>query len=504
MAKNEFLPFGIAEGANVLSNLEYERLAARFNGFVSGVAKSKELNTVWRQSSVMSSALAQFIVDSDNKDLLDNGDIAGIKNRLVAAIKQTISGVGYVTTSAMNLELNKKMDKANISGVKGNDNDKVPSLNLFTTEVGKLASIGYSYSKIESDGRYQPKGDYVTSQALSDGLSKKFDKAGGKVEGGITATGNIMSTGDVIQVVNAKNNQSIQMDVTNDGLVRINSRVVGGTTATHLLPEKSGEFMQLGDYGFAGRGLLYNYSQSALETALLKDSTLSQIFRNDTTNTLTYRYSPSLLMRTGDTSALISIDVDTANVRATSVLLTNGTRKTNELYGTANTKVDRNGYLRTASNAEELIGVPIGGSVLWNGVWDENDPLAEFFWPNEGRSFSASAYPVAAKRFPSLKLPDDRGYAIRIADNGRGKDPGRTVGTYQEDAMMNLTGEFTARTDSAGVATGVFTKGNAGQTMSQGSNNTLGTVSFNAGNQVPTANEFRMKNVAKILITRMK
>ncbi|QCJ70332.1 hypothetical protein C9446_10970 [Providencia heimbachae] len=146
MAKNEFLPFGTAEGANVLSNQEYERLAARFNGFISGVAKSKELNTVWRQSSVMSSAIAQFIVDSDNKDLLDNGDVAGIKNRLVVAIKQAISGVGYVTTAAMNLELNKKVDKANISGVKGNDNDKVPSLGLFTTEMGKV----------------QPKGNYLS------------------------------------------------------------------------------------------------------------------------------------------------------------------------------------------------------------------------------------------------------------------------------------------------------------------------------------------------------
>ncbi|MGA6083977.1 MULTISPECIES: hypothetical protein [Providencia] len=145
MAKNEFLPFGIAEGANVLSNQEYERLAARFNGFISGVAKSKELNTVWRQSSIISSAIAQFVVDSDNKDLLDNGDVAGIKNRLVAAIKQTISGVGYVTTAAMNLELNKKIDKASISGVLGNDNSKVPSLNLLTTELGKK----------------QPSGDYL-------------------------------------------------------------------------------------------------------------------------------------------------------------------------------------------------------------------------------------------------------------------------------------------------------------------------------------------------------
>lgn len=51
----------------------------------------------------------------------------------------------YSTTAAMNLELNKKFDKANISGVKGNDNDKVPSLNLLTGEIGKL----------------QPKGDYL-------------------------------------------------------------------------------------------------------------------------------------------------------------------------------------------------------------------------------------------------------------------------------------------------------------------------------------------------------
>ncbi|UBX29856.1 phage tail-collar fiber domain-containing protein [Arsenophonus apicola] len=45
------------------------------------------------------------------------------------------------------LNLTKKVDKTNISGVKGNNNDKVPSLNLFTTEVDKL----------------QQKGDYATN-----------------------------------------------------------------------------------------------------------------------------------------------------------------------------------------------------------------------------------------------------------------------------------------------------------------------------------------------------
>ncbi|WP_243750240.1 phage tail protein, partial [Providencia rettgeri] len=49
------------------------------------------------------------------------------------------------------LDLNKKFDKANISGQKGNDNDKVPSLGLFTTEVGKLQPSG-NYLKVGDGG----------------------------------------------------------------------------------------------------------------------------------------------------------------------------------------------------------------------------------------------------------------------------------------------------------------------------------------------------------------
>lgn len=65
----------------------------------------------------------------------------------------------YSTTAAMNLELNKKMDKANISGVKGNDNDKVPSLNLFTAETGKLATKAELTSGLASK---QPVGEYAS------------------------------------------------------------------------------------------------------------------------------------------------------------------------------------------------------------------------------------------------------------------------------------------------------------------------------------------------------
>lgn len=48
-----------------------------------------------------------------------------------------------------------------------------------------------------------------------------------------------------------------------------------------------------------------------------------------------------------------------------------------------------------------------------------------------GASFSATAYPLLAKVYPSLKLPDLRGEFIRGWDDGRGVDTGRGIGTAQ-------------------------------------------------------------------------
>ncbi|RXN73036.1 SGNH/GDSL hydrolase family protein [Providencia rettgeri] len=88
MSKNEFLPFGTAEGANVLSPEEYQYLQSRLHGFMGGVARSVELNTVWRQSSVIAAAIAQLIVENDDQDLLDDGDFLKIKDRLSRAIEK--------------------------------------------------------------------------------------------------------------------------------------------------------------------------------------------------------------------------------------------------------------------------------------------------------------------------------------------------------------------------------------------------------------------------------
>ncbi|CDL79904.1 phage tail protein [Xenorhabdus cabanillasii] len=91
MAKNEFLPFGIADGANVLTNDEYSKLAARTNGFSSGVAKSQELNKVWRQSAAIATVVAQFIVETTDKDVLDDGNLQALQAGLLNALRTTIN-----------------------------------------------------------------------------------------------------------------------------------------------------------------------------------------------------------------------------------------------------------------------------------------------------------------------------------------------------------------------------------------------------------------------------
>ncbi|MBD2816358.1 tail fiber protein, partial [Xenorhabdus sp. Flor] len=91
MAKNEFLPFGIADGANVLTNDEYSKLAARTNGFSSGVAKSQELNKVWRQSAAIATVVAQFIAETTDKDVLDDGNLQALQAGLLNALRATIN-----------------------------------------------------------------------------------------------------------------------------------------------------------------------------------------------------------------------------------------------------------------------------------------------------------------------------------------------------------------------------------------------------------------------------
>ncbi|WP_241239258.1 hypothetical protein [Burkholderia stagnalis] len=89
MANNNFKAFAAAGGANVMTQADYEALAALLTGFVSGTAQSAQLNKVWRQSSIMSAVLAQFIVDLTGQDAIDDGTTATLLANLKTGVKKS-------------------------------------------------------------------------------------------------------------------------------------------------------------------------------------------------------------------------------------------------------------------------------------------------------------------------------------------------------------------------------------------------------------------------------
>lgn len=101
MAKNEILPFGIADGANVLPADEYQKLTARNNGFSAGVARSQELNTVWRQASMIAHVVSQFIAETNNSDVLDDGNVDKLKAGLISALSKNVNNTVPVATKTV-------------------------------------------------------------------------------------------------------------------------------------------------------------------------------------------------------------------------------------------------------------------------------------------------------------------------------------------------------------------------------------------------------------------
>ena len=85
MAKNNFKPFAIGTNANVTNQTDYESLTALTSGFQSGKASSAQINKALRQATFVSSAIAQFMSDKLNQDVLDNGDLPAFNLKMLQA-----------------------------------------------------------------------------------------------------------------------------------------------------------------------------------------------------------------------------------------------------------------------------------------------------------------------------------------------------------------------------------------------------------------------------------
>lgn len=101
MPTNDFKAFATGNSANVISQADYLALAALVSGFSSGKASSAQVNKALRQATVMANVLAQFIADSVNVDVLDDGNTAAILSNLKNSMPGRLLGVQVVTSSAL-------------------------------------------------------------------------------------------------------------------------------------------------------------------------------------------------------------------------------------------------------------------------------------------------------------------------------------------------------------------------------------------------------------------
>lgn len=161
-----------------------------------------------------------------------------------------------------------------------------------------------------------------------------------------------------------------------------------------------------------------------------------------------------------------------------------------------------------ASTSTTILGVlPIGAVVMW-----VTGSVPTGFLALEGGNVSRTTYAALFALWgttfgvgdgsTTFGLPDTRAYFMRGWDNGRGVDSGRALGSFQLDALQNMTG--TVQSIDGGItADGVFaTDGTGVSTVTSGVSGTHASLTFDASREARTAAETRPHNFAVRFIVR--
>ncbi|KTL61294.1 hypothetical protein AA106_09495 [Photorhabdus laumondii subsp. laumondii] len=158
--KNDFKAFSIGNNANVVSQEAYEESRNLKTGFPPGDITIHLLNKVLRQSSTISSVIANFIATQSGSDILDNGDIAKLITQLNSALEQKITttmpnasltqqGIIQLTDKTGNsntLAATQKLvsdinDNANNRLAKDQNGADIPDKNAFVKNLGLIETI---------------------------------------------------------------------------------------------------------------------------------------------------------------------------------------------------------------------------------------------------------------------------------------------------------------------------------------------------------------------------
>ncbi|MCW7762975.1 phage tail protein [Photorhabdus luminescens] len=86
--KNDFKAFSVSDNANIVKQEAYEKEQKLQTGFPTGDITAELLNKALRQSSTISTVVANFIATQSGEDVLDNGDIDKLTAQFKKALEQ--------------------------------------------------------------------------------------------------------------------------------------------------------------------------------------------------------------------------------------------------------------------------------------------------------------------------------------------------------------------------------------------------------------------------------
>lgn len=407
--------------------------------------------------SILDTVKKEYATKEDVKKKFDSSNVVHEKG---ASREKVISQKGvtelfqpkgsYPTNTELSAELNKKIDKANISQQLANDVNKVPSLDLLTKELGKKQASGNYADKSKtaiqlfSGGVRAPYVDaiqgelyvglrafnetpslYISNKGIgyniyipsvsgtlaleSYGYSKtesdnKYQPKGNYADKSLSNdqifTGSVSSQ---LNISSSSTNSTLALDTTKT-YPRLSHRVASGSWREIKIPDRSGEMSLVGD----------SYTKAESDGRYQSKGDYA-----DKSTTTTQRFFAPIEVAgeaqssTGD----VRLGIKTASNKPT-IVVKHGSTSEWRVIDVPN----KSGTIALISDIDEANNIPVGSPIPWSlGTAPSGYLICN------GQTFNKSTYPKLAIAYPAGRLPDLRGEFIRGIDGGRGVDSGRQM-----------------------------------------------------------------------------
>ena len=549
MAETNFKVFNEEMSSDrTFSDAEYSQATQRQGGVIPGMALSRLHNKLYRQSTAMAKAIADFLV-AQGYDCNDN-DVPGITTALQSVILALAEdAVDTHSTAAVLDHPNNSVTDVKI----GNRTitDTTTAAAAANTLTNLLGMVGYMLKNITGKSNWYTL-PATTIQAISDlivtaATANKLLKldANGKLPADIT--GNAATATTATNATNATNHISAASGA--HAASAISSTATGGISATNVqaaIAELAAEKAPIASPTFTGTvtapalavtgaatGTSFNgvtglSSTTPAANGIAAVGTGTTAARADhahpaqtsvsgNAGTATKLATVRTINGVGfDGSANITV-YDSTKAPLASPALTGTPTAPTAPEGTNTTQIATTAFVQAAFTSIAQPGDIIytarstapPGTIKANGaavnrttynaldaaiyVGDANNNTALF-----GYRCTDPANPSTTRSTtgPYIVTPDLRGEFTRGWDDGRGVDTERAFGSSQTDAVQNITGFFGGIVTISQTATGAFAYGGSSYSGVGRDSQPNYTVTFDASRVARTSTETRPRNIA--------